>query len=245
MPRGGTLVIETINAHLDAQYAGRHFEVTPGDYVGLIVTDSGSGMEADVLARAFEPFFTTKEPGRGTGLGLSMVYGLVKQSGGHVTIDSEIGRGTSVKIYLPRAAAPDPSRPATGDTPLLGGKPTETVLVVDDDAAVREVAVEMLSDLGDGVEEAEDGHSALAMLAANPDIDLIFTDLIMPSGMSGYELFVAAWEKHPHLKVLFTSGYSEHSLATQSKFERQMPLLGKPYRRQKLAEMVRAVLDAT
>jgi PAS domain S-box-containing protein len=244
MPKGGQLVIETCNAQLDADYAAHDVEVSPGDYVAVIVTDSGTGMPPEVAERVFEPFFTTKEVGRGTGLGLSMVYGFIKQSRGHVKIYSELGHGTSIKLYLPRAlgaesASPVSTAPAAA---LAGGH--ETILVVEDSAAVRKVAMSMLRGLGYRVREAEDGKAALAILRQPGAIDLLFTDLIMPNGIDGQDLLVMAREQRPGLKALFTSGYSEHFLKARGKTDQSVPLLGKPYRAHKLAEAVRRVLDA-
>src|SRR5436853_79688 len=183
MPNGGELVIETGNAVLDDNYAFHNVEVTPGDYVAVSITDSGTGMPPDVVERVFEPFFTTKPAGQGTGLGLSMVYGFVKQSRGHVKIYSEVGHGTRITVYLPRAdaAEQEPAPAAARAKADLAGH--ETVLVVEDSAAVRRVAVTMLSGLGYQVREAEDGPSALAILKEPGKIDLLFTDLIMPTGM--------------------------------------------------------------
>ena len=182
MPSGGELVIETSNAVLDENYAAQNVEVTPGEYVAVSITDSGSGMAPEVLERVFEPFFTTKEVGRGSGLGLSMVYGFAKQSRGHVKIYSEVGHGTRVMVYLPRAAAAnDDAEPAHPVRAHPVGR--ETVLVVEDNDAVRKVAVRILQGLGYQVREAADGPSALALLEQPGSIDLLFTDLIMPKGI--------------------------------------------------------------
>jgi nitrogen-specific signal transduction histidine kinase/CheY-like chemotaxis protein len=243
MPKGGQLVIETANAHLDQEYAMHNVGVAPGDYVAVIVTDSGTGMAPEVVERVFEPFFTTKGEGHGTGLGLSMVYGFVKQSRGHVKIYSEVGHGTSIKLYLPRAAsraAGATERPASAEAHVGGG---ETILIVEDDAAVRIAAVTILENLGYRVREAQDGHTALDILKAPDRIDLLFTDLIMPNGMNGQELLCRAREQRPGLKALFTSGYSGPVLRARGTADQGVPLLGKPYRKQKLAETVRSVLD--
>ena len=242
MPSGGRLVIETSNTHLDEQYAAHNIEVTPGDYVAAIVTDSGVGIAPDVVDRVFEPFFTTKEVGRGTGLGLSMVYGFVKQSGGHVKIYSELGHGTSVKIYLPRAVtAGEAVSVAPPVKPHAVGN--ETILVVEDSESVRRVAVSILSGLGYRIREAEDGPSALAILEQPGDIDLLFTDLIMPNGIDGEELLKRARALRPGLKALFTSGYSEHFLQHRGNANPGVRLLSKPYRVKKLSDTVRQVLD--
>jgi PAS domain S-box-containing protein len=244
MPKGGQLVIETANATLDEEYAAHNLEVTPGDYVAVSITDSGVGMPPDVLEHAFEPFFTTKAAGHGTGLGLSMVYGFVKQSRGHVKIYSEVGHGTRVTVYLPRAgetarAASPTTSPVRAD---LAGH--ETILVVEDSQAVRQVAVKILQGLGYQVREAEDGPGALAILEQPGKIDLLFTDLIMPKGIDGQELLRRARVLRPGLKALFTSGYSEQFIKGRGPTEAGVALLGKPYRTHKLAEAVRAALEA-
>jgi CheY-like chemotaxis protein len=245
MPNGGQLVIETSNIYLDEQYAAQNLEVAAGDYVAVVVTDSGTGMPPEVVERVFEPFFTTKEVGRGTGLGLSMVYGFVKQSRGHVKIYSEVGHGTSIKLYLPRASATVEERVDTGGARLTanpGGD--EMILVVEDSATVRQVTVGILRGLGYRVQEAEDGHAALAILKEPGEIDLLFTDLIMPNGIDGQELLRRARALRPGLKALFASGYSEQFLKGRGPGEAGVPLLNKPYRTRSLAEAVRGVLDA-
>jgi PAS domain S-box-containing protein len=244
MPRGGDLVIETSNLHLDERYASQRIDVSPGDYVAVTVTDSGSGMASEVIERAFEPFFTTKEVGRGTGLGLSMVYGFVRQSGGHVNIYSEVGHGTSIRLYLPKASGPTQARqrPAAAADAQLGGR--ETILIVEDDKAVRTIAVNILKGLGYAVQEAENGQAALVILQSSSAIDLLFTDLIMPGGMSGQDLLREARQHRPNLKALFTSGYSEQFLKDRGSIDADVPILGKPYRRQKLAAAIRSALDA-
>jgi signal transduction histidine kinase len=242
MPKGGALVIETANAVLDEHYAAQNLDVAPGEYVAVVITDSGTGMPPEVIERAFEPFFTTKDVGRGTGLGLSMVYGLAKQSHGHVKIYSELGHGTSIRLYLPRAAnaAAAPERRAAELRP--GGH--ETVLVVEDDPAVRMVALNILKSIGYRVLEAPDGKAALEILRGPGAIDLLFTDLVMPNGMGGQDLLRAARAERPGLKALFTSGYSEQFIKQRGDAMGSVALLGKPYRRQQLAEAVRRALDA-
>jgi PAS domain S-box-containing protein len=245
MPNGGQLIIETANVYLDEQYAAQNLEVAVGDYVSVVVTDSGTGMPPEVVERVFEPFFTTKEVGRGTGLGLSMVYGFVKQSRGHVKIYSEVGHGTSIKLYLPRAhaASAEDAEPVTVRlTANPGGD--ERILVVEDSPTVRHVTVGILRGLGYNVQEAEDGHAALAILEAPGEIDLLFTDLIMPNGIDGQELVRRARVLRPGLKALFASGYSEQFLKGRGPSEAGIPLLNKPYRTRSLAEAVRGVLDA-
>jgi CheY-like chemotaxis protein len=236
-------VIEASNAVLDENYAAQNVEVTPGEYVAVSITDSGTGMPPEVLERVFEPFFTTKEVGRGTGLGLSMVYGFAKQSRGHVKIYSEIGHGTRVIVYLPRAAAAEQESDSARNTRVqpVGN---ETILVVEDNHAVRRVAVKMLQGLGYHVREAADGPSAVAILQEPHAIDLLFTDLIMPKGMSGQELLTRARALRPGLKALFTSGYSEQFIKDRGATEEGVALLSKPYRAQNLAEAVRTALDS-
>jgi PAS domain S-box-containing protein len=242
MPNGGSLVIETANAVLDEHYAAQNAEVTPGEYVAVSITDSGTGMPPEVIERAFEPFFTTKEVGRGTGLGLSMVYGFAKQSRGHVKIYSEVGHGTRVMVYLPRAAAADGAA-ETAQPARAQPVGRETILVVEDSHAVRKVAVKILHGLGYQVREAEDGPSALAILQQPIEIDLLFTDLIMPNGISGQELLTRARALRPGLKALFTSGYSERFIKEKGSTQEGVALLSKPYRSQNLAEAVRTALD--
>jgi CheY-like chemotaxis protein len=215
-----------------------------GDYVAVIVTDSGTGMTPEIIERVFEPFFTTKEVGKGTGLGLSMVYGFVKQSRGHVKIYSEIGHGTSFKLYFPKAA-----RLAGAEAEMQGPSKSEvasgreTVLVVEDDPAVRKAAVRTLEGLGYQVRQAVDGKSALAVLHGPSHVDLLFTDMIMPNGISGQDLANAARQLRPEMKVLLTSGYSEQFIAMRGDIDQAIPLLSKPYRREKLASAVRSALN--
>ena len=243
MPEGGRLTIETANAILDDSYADTNNDVTPGQYVMISVTDTGSGMSKETLERAFEPFFTTKGAARGSGLGLSMVFGFVKQSGGHAKIYSELGEGTSVKIYLPRSHARDEAlcRPGT-EAPESAG--TEHILVVEDDELVRQNVLRQLADLGYRVTGAENGVQALDILKADEGIDLLFTDVVMPGGMNGRQLSEAAAKLRPGLKVLFTSGYTENAIVHQGRLDRGVQLLNKPYRREELAAKIRKVLDA-
>jgi len=245
MPNGGRLSIEAENFHLDDDYARQNAEVTPGDYVMIAVTDSGSGMPPEVAARAFEPFFTTKPPGEGTGLGLSMVYGFARQSRGHVKIYSEPGHGTTVRLYLPRAAdvsstAAEP-RPATAPAARRG----ERILVVEDNSEVREVAVAQLAALGYRVVEAENAEEALSILGRDDDIDLIFTDVVMPGPMNGDELARIARRQRPDLKVLLTSGFAKGALHGGPQSDLANIFLPKPYRQVELAAKLRAILDAS
>ncbi|MDB5736609.1 MAG: hybrid sensor histidine kinase/response regulator [Sphingomonas bacterium] len=243
MPGGGDLMIETANVRIDDAYTAAHAEVVVGHYVMIAVTDTGSGMSKDVIGRVFEPFFTTKEVGKGTGLGLSMVYGFVKQSGGHVKIYSEEGQGTTVKIYLPRLfgeVAPD-AEVETGGA-IAAGDRRETVLAVEDDEDVRAYTVECLRDLGYHVLEAHDGPSALALIERADGIDLMFTDVVMP-GMSGSELAAAAQMLQPGLKILYTSGYTRNTIVHGGRLDAGVELIAKPFSYAALAHKIRDLLD--
>jgi CheY-like chemotaxis protein len=241
MGGAGRLTIEASNAMLDDLYCRTHADVAPGQYVMLAVTDTGSGMPPEVLGRAFEPFFSTKVEGKGTGLGLSMVYGFVKQSGGHVKIYSEPGQGTTVKIYLPRTmAAEDALAPVDAQAPAVGG--TETVLVAEDDEAVRTTVVEMLTELGYRVLKACDAASALAVIESGVPIDLLFTDVVMPGTLRSPDMARMARERLPNLAVLFTSGYTENAIVHGGRLDPGVELLGKPYTRESLARRIRQVL---
>ena len=243
MPDGGRLTIEVCDVVIDADYAARAADVEPGDYVLLAVSDTGVGIAADDLERVFEPFFTTKPVGRGSGLGLAMVHGFVKQSKGHVTIYSEPGEGTTLRLYLPRHVGPEAVEPrSTPSVDVLGG--TETVLVVEDDAMVRTFAASQLRELGYVVLEAVDGATALATLRQRDDIALLFTDVVMPGGIGGKELAETALRLRPDLMVLFTSGYTENAIVHHGRLDPGVELLSKPYRRHDLARRVRQVLDA-
>jgi PAS domain S-box-containing protein len=245
MPAGGKLTIETTNSHLDLEYAAQNAEVAAGDYAVLAVTDTGGGMSADVLARAFEPFFTTKDVGKGSGLGLSMIYGFAKQSGGHLKIYSEVGHGTTVRLYLPRHASMATSvalaTAARPDHPRGG----ETILVVEDDPLVRNFVVFQLRDLGYEVVEAADGPAAEKLLRDGASIDLLFTDVVMPGGMTGRQLAEKARQRRPGLKTLYTSGYTEESIVHHGKLDPGVHFLSKPFRRQDLAVKVREALDGS
>lgn len=241
MPEGGKLTIETHNAHLDAHYAAQNPEVTPGDYVALAVTDTGSGMSPEVRERAVEPFFTTKEVGKGSGLGLSMIYGFARQSKGHVKIYSEVGRGTTVRLYLPRAGHGEQDLAVPIDAATEGG--TETILVVEDDAQVRELASTSLRERGYTVIEATNGHEAVVVLDADGHIDLVLTDMVMPGAMTGKEVAEHALQVRPGMKVLFTSGYADASVMRNGLVKAGARFLSKPYRSGQLAATVRALLD--
>lgn len=245
MSPGGKLTIETRNAHLDNDYAHTNPEVAPDDYVMLAVTDTGSGMPPEVAARAFEPFFTTKATGKGTGLGLSMIYGFAKQSGGHLKIYSEVGHGTTIRLYLPRhrrEAAPTAVDTVVNASPhLTGGQ--ETILVVEDEPMVRGLVTRRLLELGYRVLEAAEGASALRILESKEAIDLLLTDVVLPGAMTGRELADAAQKLRPELKLLFSSGYTQSSIDHQGKLDRGVQFLPKPFRRAELAAKVREVLD--
>ena len=244
MGEGGHLTIETANCHLDERYAAEHLGLAPGQYVLIAVSDTGSGMTPAVVAKAFDPFFTTKEVGRGTGLGLSQVYGFVKQSGGHVKIYSEVGQGTAVKVYLPRlagAASEDVDAEDAPDVPLGDGQ--ELVLVVEDEPAVRQFSAEALVELGYRVLEADGAAAALKLIDAHPEIALLFTDVVMPE-VNGRKLADEALKRRPGLKVLFTTGYTRNAVVHNGVLDAGVHLLGKPYTIDELAARIREVLDA-
>lgn len=243
MESGGKLTIETANSRIDTVYGSQN-GVAPGQYVAICVSDTGGGMDANTVARAFEPFFTTKEVGRGTGLGLSMVYGFVKQSGGHVKIYSEVGEGTSVKIYLPRlhGGLVEQADMAAADVPE--GTREETVLVCEDDDDVRAYSVEVLRELGYRVLEAHDGPSALRLVERQEGrVDLLFTDVVLPSGMTGAELARRARVLRPELKVLFTTGYARNAIVHHGRLDPGVELITKPFAYSDLAARVRDLLD--
>jgi signal transduction histidine kinase/CheY-like chemotaxis protein len=241
MPQGGKLTIETGNTFLDDRYVETSAEVTPGQYVLIAVSDSGAGIPKDVLSRVFEPFYTTKEVGRGTGLGLSMVYGFVKQSGGHVTIYSETGEGTTVKMYFPRyhgsGVVEDVFEPVAA-----GGSAGEVVLVVEDNEDVRSYSVTILKEMGYQILEAGAVEGALSILQTDQRIDLLFTDVVLP-GRSGRVLADEARKMRPGLKVLFTTGYSRNAIVHHGRVDPGVQLLSKPFTYEQLAARVRDILD--
>jgi two-component system, chemotaxis family, CheB/CheR fusion protein len=242
MPQGGDLAVATANVHLDAADAAGNDEALTGDYVMLRVTDSGCGMPPDVVAQATEPFFSTKPPGSGSGLGLSMIYGFARQSGGQLLIDSEVGVGTTVRLYLPRAAQMgDADRPVAAGAKVLHPGGDEAILMVDDNTTLHDVARRCLMSLGYSVSVAGSGPAAMALLRSGARFDLLFTDVVMPEGMSGYALAEAARRLLPDLRVLFATGYAGEMGKAD---HREWNVLRKPYRRQELAESVRAALDA-
>ena len=241
MPDGGKLTLELANSFLDDSYAATHGEVTAGQYVMVSVSDTGTGMAADVLARVFEPFFTTKPEGRGTGLGLSQVYGFVKQSGGHIKIYSEVGQGTTIKLYLPRTRKPQEDTGPMETGPVKGG--SECVLVVEDDEDVRAAVFDMLTEFGYAVLKAENAEQALAILNSGVSIDLLFTDVVMPGPVSTREMARRARELHPNLAVLYTSGYTQNAIVHNGRLDDNVFLLSKPYRRDELASKIRSMLE--
>ena len=243
MQQGGRLTIETGNVLIDGDYARMHVDVAAGEYVFVAVSDTGSGMTAEVLERAFEPFYTTKEVGRGTGLGLSQIYGFVRQSGGHVELYSEPGRGTTVKMYFPRAETEqEPSAVITSAAPGPLSRGTETILVVDDNEDVRNYSANAARHLGYNVLEAGEAASALAMLDAHPDIRLLFTDVGLP-GKNGRELADRAKSIRPDLRCVFTSGYAKAAVTNMGLLERGVLFLPKPFRIESLAHILRSALD--
>lgn len=242
MPDGGKLTIETANTALDESYSATDTEVIPGQYVMLAVSDTGTGMAKDVVARVFEPFFTTKEPGRGTGLGLSMVYGFVKQSGGHVTIYSEESQGTTVKLYFPRFTGSADSQPGPSEPVAPTSSEGEVILVVEDNDDVRAYSTMILSELGYVVLEAPEADAALAILRSNRRVDLLFTDVVLP-GKTGRVLADMALHLRPGLGVLFTTGYSRNAIVHQGRLDAGVQLISKPFTFEQLATRVRDLLD--
>jgi PAS domain S-box-containing protein len=243
MPNGGVITIATRNEILSTERTQREDGLTPGEYAVVEVVDNGVGMSAETLKRVFEPFFTTKEMGKGSGLGLSMVYGFMKQSGGHVHITSAAQQGTTVRLYFPRSQAEAEEERVEGsiDADLPHG--TETLLVVEDNAQVRGTAVEILASLGYRVHEAANGHQALERFMQYPDIALVFTDIMLPGGLLGTQLVEKLIERRTGLKVLLTSGFSDSSVVHSSLLGGAVELLPKPYQLQELARRVRGLLD--
>ena len=240
MPEGGKLIIETSNIVLDDSYVRMNSDVVAGDYVMVAVTDTGHGIPAAILNKVFEPFFSTKDVDKGTGLGLSMVYGFVKQSNGHIKIYSEEGHGTTIRIYLPRAAGV--AEPIVAESPpvLEGGR--ETVLVVEDDNLVRTFVVNQIQSLGYLTLAAVNAAEAMAVIDGPQAIDLLFTDMIMPGSMNGRQLAAAALKRRASLKILYTSGYSNEAIIHHGQLEAGVLLLVKPYRKSDLARMIRTAL---
>jgi nitrogen-specific signal transduction histidine kinase len=242
MPNGGCLTVATANTHIDEAYARMRSEVRPGQYVAISVTDNGIGMSPEVAKQAFEPFFTTKDVGKGSGLGLSMVYGFIKQSRGHVSLYSEPDKGTTVRMYLPRVVG-GTEQPAVGNdgmVPLPQG--TERVLLVEDDDLVRSYSESQLRQLGYAVVAVNDGQSALEALKRDA-FDLLFTDVVLPGGLNGRQLADQARKLHPQLKVLYTSGYTADAIVHNGHLGPGVNLISKPYRQQDLAFKLRRVLS--
>jgi PAS domain S-box-containing protein len=245
MPEGGKVTIETANCYLDESYVSSIPEpVEVGQYVMIAVADTGTGMDPITVERAFEPFFTTKEVGRGTGLGLSQVYGFVRQSSGHVKVYSELDEGTTVKIYLPRyVGAEEHIEDAEQSQAANGAIGTETILVVEDDDALRSYTVETLAELGYRVLPATNGAAALEILDNGNDIDLLFTDVVMPGGLNGRQLADEAVRRRPGLKVLFTTGYTRNAIVHHGRLDPGVEMVGKPFSSDELIRKVRAILD--
>jgi len=242
MPEGGRLTLKTCNAALTPDDLAAMPELAPGEYILVFVLDTGTGMDARTLTRVFEPFFTTKDVGKGTGLGLSQVYGFAKQAGGHVRIESGLGQGTTVKLYLPRSV--ERASEARGDSqqiPLRRAENGETILVVEDEPAVLEMAVESLSELGYRTLTATNGLAALERLRGRERVDILFSDVVMPGGMNGVQLSVEARRLRPDLRVLLASGYVGAGIG-EGQLPDDVPLLAKPYQRQDLADKLRIVL---
>lgn len=242
MQDGGELSFGTSNIMLDEAYAASKFDVKPGFYTVVTIRDTGIGIPANIRERIFEPFFTTKGIGKGTGLGLSMVYGFVRQSGGHIEVDSEAGRGTTIELYLPRSEhQEDISSAEIKSSTLPTGN--ETILVVEDDDLVRNYVVMELRSLGYTILAAPNAANALHQIKEDPDIDLLFTDVIMPGGMNGRQLADQIKELKPNVKVLFTSGYNENVIVHDGRLDPDIELLPKPYRNSELARKIREILD--
>ena len=243
MPEGGKLTIETANTHLDEGYASHFAEVSPGQYVCICISDTGSGMTKEVMERAFDPFFTTKPVGRGTGLGLSQVFGFVKQSGGHIRLYSEIGQGTTVRIYLPRSIARLEIEEIEPTPVVAAGESREVILVVEDDDGVRAYTTESLRELGFSVLEASDAPSGLRLLERHPEIRLLFTDVGLP-GMNGRELAEIARASRPQLPILFTTGYARNAIVHQGRLDPGVELITKPFTVAQLGVRLREILDS-
>jgi signal transduction histidine kinase len=243
MPGGGKLTIETQNVYLDEDYAAANDGLESGQYVMVAVSDTGTGMPKDIIAKAFEPFFTTKEIGRGTGLGLSQVYGFVKQSGGHVKIYSEPGEGTTVKIYLPRLRDSGPAEIPPPAQAIPHAAARELILLVEDDEDVRAGGVDMLIELGYRVIEAADGAAALRLLEAEPNVRLLFTDVGLPGGLNGRQLADEARRRRPDLPILFTTGYTRNAIIHHGRLDAGIELIGKPFTYAALAAKIRRILE--
>ncbi|WP_426124416.1 response regulator [Pararhizobium sp. PWRC1-1] len=242
MPDGGKQTIETANAHIDEAYAAEH-DIEPGQYVMIAVTDTGCGMPQDIIKKAIDPFFTTKPVGKGTGLGLSQVFGFAKQSGGHMKIYSEVGIGTTLKIYLPREYGKDDTAQHVRNDSVPRGAASEVVLLVEDDTSVREIHTRMLEELAYTVIAVDGPIAALATIEQRPDVALLFTDIVMPQ-MNGRLLADEARIKRPGLPVVFTTGYSRNAVVHNGVLDPGVIFLQKPATLGDLARKVRAALDA-
>jgi CheY-like chemotaxis protein len=244
MPNGGTLTIETTHTVVQSHDANIPFDLKPGEYVLICMSDTGAGMTKEVLERAFEPFFTTKPLGQGTGLGLSQVFGFVKQSGGNIKIYSRPGHGATVKIFLPRMSAEAVAEESLRSENIQGGKRTESILIVEDNDAVRTFASEALRDYGFNVLEAAEASEALRVLEGKTHVDLLFTDIGLP-GVNGRELVGMVQRKYPSIRILFTSGYAQMPAPTNSRWMSEIPLLSKPFTRAQLYERILQVLGSS
>jgi CheY-like chemotaxis protein len=242
MPRGGALLIDTRNCQLDEAYAAAHGEVTAGDYVMIELSDSGCGMPPEILARIFEPFFTTKAQGKGTGLGLSMVFGFMKQSGGHITVHSDPGKGTTFRIFLPRLETVAIAQAERSTKPAWRGG-NEAILVVEDNAGLRRIVVRQLSEAGYHVLEAPDAVAAMDLIDGSEPIHLLFSDVVMPGEMDGRDLARAAVQRRPLINVLLTSGFPDARLPGTASRSSDSRLLIKPYRKEELLRAVREAID--
>ena len=242
MPDGGKLTLETGSAFLDETYAGMHSDIGPGRYALIAVSDTGTGIPADILDKVFNPFFTSKGPGKGTGLGLSMVYGFVKQSAGHIKIYSEEGHGTTIKMYLPPGTGAFVAAENMVAEAAEGGD--ETILVVEDDRLVRDYVLTQLHGLGYATLDAANAEQALAIVEAGNEFDLLFTDVIMPGAMNGRQLATELQKRKPGTRVLFTSGYTENAIIHHGRLDSGVLLLAKPYRKSDMAIMIRKALAA-
>jgi len=241
MPKGGRLMVRTANRQLDRDYAALHPDVAPGDFAMIEVSDTGTGIPAEIMSKIFEPFFTTKAPGKGTGLGLSMVFGFLRQSGGHVNVYSEPGIGTTFRLYLPRTQAAAEAADETDAMPIVPGA-GETLLVVEDNAGLRRVVARQLRELGYRVLESEHAAAALAILEREP-VDLLLTDIVMPGGIDGVELVRSVLQRWPTLKIVLTSGFAHARLDENGSIFADLPLLSKPYSKDELATALRNAFD--
>jgi CheY-like chemotaxis protein len=241
MPDGGKLIIELANAHLSEDYANKEEEVLPGQYVMVAVSDMGTGMSPETMSRVFDPFFTTKAPGRGSGLGLSMVFGFIKQSRGHIKVYSEVGEGTTVRLYMPRATPYAATEPALSSEPEI--RSHVKILLVEDDDLVRGHILSQLRTLGYTVVEARNGREAIEAVRQISDIDLLFTDIVMPGGMSGKEVAAEVHKLRPAIRVLFTSGYTQNAIVHAGRLDPGVNFISKPFRQVDLERKINQILS--